>query len=88
MTTKEMKMFCKYVNNKFVKEHNVGFISSVTSPVKAGMKINLSNGTHDYSSIRVVGKKTSYILNKVYEDGDVQIIGMFTNLEQVESVNK
>ena len=83
-----IKNHCKKFKEKFECNHSLGFITSKKSDVKAGMKINLRNGGFDYSKIRNVGKKTVYILNKVYNDGDVQIYGMFTNLEQAKSVNR
>lgn len=88
MTNKEIKSICKFNKEVFVCNHELGFISSKKVDVKAGMRVDAVTGKIDQIKIRKVGTKTVYFLNKIHEDGDVQLFGQFTNLEQAKKVNK
>ena len=83
-----IKQHCKNFKETFVCNHPIGFITSKKSDVKAGMKVDVVTGRISDFKIRKIGTKTIYILNKIHPDGDVQIFGVFTNLEQAKNVNK
>jgi transcription elongation factor Elf1 len=86
MTT-NIKQHCKTFNEKFVCNHPIGFITSKKVDVKAGMKVCQITGKITQLQIRKIGTKEVYFLNKVHADGDVQLYGQFTNLEQAKNVN-
>ncbi len=85
--TINIKQHCKTFNEKFVCNHPIGFITSKKSDVMAGMKVNAVTGEITDYKIRKIGTKYIYFLNKVHSDGDVQLYGQFTNLEQAINVN-
>lgn len=83
MKTEQMKHFCKQHGETFVRNHEIGFISSKKSHVIAGMQMDGKGGVKNIK-MRKVGTVTRYNLNKVYPDGDVQIYKTFTNREQIK----
>jgi hypothetical protein len=89
MGTVEIKKVCSYNKETFVCKIQNGFISKKRSDVIAGMSLRFGNVSYKKGNfiMRKVGTKESYIVNKTHLDGDVQIYGVFTNLEQAKKVN-
>ena len=73
----KIKEYCKYMNLKFVKYHENGFIASYKFPIKAGMEYTPHNEKFLSLTIRIIGYKTIYRKYLCYKDGDIVDDGIY-----------